>query len=73
MIPTQVPGSGITQNVEAEGLTSFKEAVGINTSRFGGVVQDQSGDSKTLESASSTILAAALDSELEGVLTKLPL
>ena len=61
------------QNVEEDGPSSFPEAIKINTARFGGVEQDHSGDVKTLESASSTILAAALDPELEGALKKIPL
>ncbi|KAK2753891.1 hypothetical protein FQN54_007250 [Arachnomyces sp. PD_36] len=60
-----MPSSSIGQNLQDDGPASFKEAVGINTARFGGAVQDMSGDTKTLESASSTILAAGLDPELE--------
>ncbi|PGG99979.1 hypothetical protein AJ79_08341 [Helicocarpus griseus UAMH5409] len=60
-----MPSTSLTQNIQQEGPASFPEAIGINTARFGGVKQDQSGDIKTLESASSTILAAALDHDLE--------
>lgn len=68
-----VPSSGIGRNLQQEGPASFKAAIEINTARFGGVDQDLSGDDKTLESASSTILAAGLDPELEGAFKTLPL
>lgn len=61
-----VPSSSIGQNLQSEGPASFQEAIAINTDRFKGVDQDLSGDVKTLESASSTVLAAGLDPELEG-------
>jgi hypothetical protein len=60
-----MPRTALYANLTEEGPTSLAEGFRISQERMGGRAHDFEGDEKTLESASSTLLAAALDPEFE--------